>query len=807
MISHKDLILGALLHDIGKALVDFRVQNYTDFHLHPNDNFDRLIWKLENIWRVLKNNDIIDPFIVKCILFHHWLNQSINFVANLINGTNISNDEKNLLLSYFKEIKPDEKELLEIISKVDKVISDETREESSGNNVKIIYPWSIFKKEKYSYMYGLKDILNTRFKDIPIDMNEYRKEWLKKYQKDFLKELKLAYKLKNPNVILLVLYKYLFFFPESLKDLNEVSLAHHLKYTALLADLYYKEVKEGKNTYLIIIDIVGTHKFINSLLRDKKEIGERGKYLQKINAGSRFVEILTALVIAKVLEKSKSYITNIINLSTNGAVLLVALSKEEKEKIEEWVKDLNNVLLKLTLGQLYVSIYFESIKEKLGTTIEKIINEGRVGKLIEWLFKDRNKELSERKEKLEDLEFKYLDKEKLILDIERAKNDYEQFIDQLLRILGRWIYRDKPITKISKELFDVLFLGKLEEIPDFEIVSWEIILDEGIEKVNIEKEIVVPLFLRNGRETKELRDIVIKKLDELNIPEDIKREVKEYGISFDVLKSARDFRRIGILKIDGDKVGKLFSEWLKDELTKKEYSLIVLAYLSEILQFAFKYVTLDIAEKINRNNIDSLAFVFVVYSSGDELTVVGDIEELLEYYREFIKKKKKILFDIIKTSAAFAYVHYKHPFRFVYEKMNELVEKAKENKDVETFEIYLSLTDTINIQEKVTLGCCFETWLSRTYSYVKLIEDRKLPRTRITNMEMIIERILEELKKDKASSVIYLVYYASKDYEEYFKDLLNEIKKKFSLENKEETMEMLNYWLSIFDYVKTVTRS
>jgi len=781
MVEYRDFIIGALLHDIGKAIIE----NGHNLHVYDYEKHQNRADRLKEILN-LSENDIIWHSIV----YHHFPEKS----------------------AY--------KDYLEIIKKADQEASElrlEKEARSGEKKIKIIHPWSIISGDiKYIWAYSLLDLKDDKIlltkEDIPLD--EYRRMWVDKYQPMFLEELKKALNSKSPDTILAVLYKWLYFFPETSEssNINLLSLAFHLKTTAMLVDLYYKKEKEGKKVYVISIDFVGTHNTILSFLRKKKEfIEEEGGYLRKVNYLSRFIDAFVAYVTRRILSIANSYTTNILYISGSSAKVVVAIDSKQEKLIKEEIEKINKKLFSLTLGNSFILLHFEKVEDNL--------NGGLLKSIVKAAFLNEEVEYKIEEEKIEWLN-------KLSKDY-YEKNVYEVYYDKIKEFL-------KTIEQILENIKVILLKDLYFEEEEPLVVPFEYLLEidnyrdkEGLIFSPIEK---IFIYLESGR----LRGTSIEDI------EDISR-----------------IKKVGFLKIDGDMVGKLFTEifpyLIPDliqrlinsvnlrnvDINRNIYSLLILK-LSESLSFMFKYKVLLIAKRLNdinkKNDNKYYKAISVVYNSGDELLAIGDIELLLEFYKDFLKEKEKLLENLIKTSAAFIYIHYKSPFNFAYQEIKELPDNVKSEKvqyrkikelnrdlwnisnEKEKLEIRYKILDMYKNMEDGILflkGKILFRNLSefeRKYHLIKKIIDsvkkRYLHRTRVANIEILLERSIEELDRSKVSSIIYLVYYVTKESEskELLKDLIEDIKNNFKLGDIKKTKDSLYYWLSILDYVKSVTR-
>jgi len=794
----RELVLAALLHDIGKTFID----DNRNLHVYDEKNDKEKVEKIKKILNELGINNV--DLIYYSVLYHH--------------------DEEKA-----KHSPP-----LRIIRKADELSSEirieyeeneEEKRREKNWKIKLVYPFSLFKlnSKKLAYLnnlYGLID-LKEKMKKNPLveeedelpTLSDYREEWKSKYQEKFKEELKKALKIRDPDLVLAIFYKYLYFYPETSKNnaINLFSFAFHSKIVAMLTDLLYKIKEENKKIYIVRVEVVGTHQFILSNLKRKREYEEEMNYLKRINASSIFIDTLTAIVTKIILKLANSYNTNILFLSGSESKIVVGLDENTKKKIEEIIEKINEKLFELTLGNLYLILDFEEVPSDEEKIIENLVNVAF-----------NNEEEIKKIEEVKILtKIKLLKKSKLDKWDDEKKREYSDFLNGLISL-----FSDKNVSLIlGEDLNDIIFRHFNQDvkniISDLSIIPFELILNnynlEEIIKVIEEKDKIF-IYLRSGRVT---------------------------GKSFEDFENVKRTNNVCAIKIDGDKVGDLFSKLLKEYLQKdiknyknidenfvemiKKYGPLILLRVSDLLSFMFKYLTLRLAENFTD---ESERFVSVIYNSGDELSAVGDLESIINFYREFLELKEKFLLNILKTSSAIIYTHYKHPFYFVYRSLSENVEIAKKNKPIqnleeykrkEDLESYFQLKDSLYFAgaEIVLEGFEKDNFFERIKELKEIANERNgLGRSRIANMIELINRSIDEIKKKKVRSLIFLIYYIARskvkknnieEVPKVLRDFLEDIKNNFLITNYEEKMKkienVLKYWMAILGYVYTITRN
>jgi len=799
---YRDLIIGALLHDIGKVFIS----DESNHNLHVYNLDDEKRKELEDLLTNLGLNE--NDIIYHAILYHHKIDES----------------------AY--------KKLLSYISVADNIASDVRSEENEDKELewklKIVYPLALFLKDRKKMyiknLYGIIDLkkkieeyLNNKSQfdflveenDLP-ELPEYRNVWKEEYQEKLKEELREALKIRDPDLILAILYKYLYFYPEvsSPNTTNYFSLAFHLKTTAMLTDLLYKRKEENKDLYLISIETVGTHQFILFTLKKKKEFEEESEYLKKINATSEFIDILTALITKIILKLTNSYNTNIIFLSGSEAKIVVGLNRNDKEKIEQIIKKLNKILFEFTLGNLYLIVDFKRLDFSNDVDI--------LNNLVNLAFGNNNnlKELEEKKikkriELVSEWENTYLKNER---ELGKYLNEYIKLLKSIIKLLGEpekdiLLGREDIIEEMLRDInsIDNNSNDLKEIISNIVIVSFESIIEDRWQEIlkGYEDRDKIFIYLRGGR-------------------------VK--GKPIDEFERIGKTKTIAAIKIDGDKVGDLFGKLFKEYLYRnskilninEKYAPLILLRVSDILSFMFKYAIIELASFKTKEE----SFVSIIYNSGDELAAIGDLQSIMEFYREFLDIKRLLLLDILKTSSALIYTHYKYPLYFIYKAVSEGVEKAKKNKPYQklekyknnpTLENYLDLEDSLYLAgTNIALG---EERKKTLFNHLQelynkyLSSEESIPRSRIANMIELLNRSILELEKKKMKSIIYLVYYIArtrvkkdnnKELPQVFVDLLYDIKEKVTITDDprkiEEIKNTIKYWIAVLDYIYTITR-
>ena len=332
--NQRKVIIGGLLHDIGKVLY-----RSDDGRNHSQSGYD-----------FLKNDvDIKDQDILDQIRYHHSQN---------IKQADLNKDS----LAYITYIADN------IASGLDR----RDKEDGEGGFVRDIALESIFNilnhnkgNEHYRpAMLGKDKEINFPTTDkIQYDESFYRSI----YQKiqECLKEF--SYDDKYINSLLEILEATLSFVPSSTsqKQMIDISLYDHVKITAAIGSCIYEYMKENnetdyekilykqakefyqKKTFLLYsMDISGIQDFIYT-------INNKGA-LKGLRARSFYLEIMMEHLIDELLEKVELSRANLIYSGGGHAYILMANTEKTKSIIERYEKQVNQWFLEVFQTDLYV---------------------------------------------------------------------------------------------------------------------------------------------------------------------------------------------------------------------------------------------------------------------------------------------------------------------------------------------------------------------------------------------------------------------------------------------------------------------
>ncbi|BAB59253.1 hypothetical protein [Thermoplasma volcanium GSS1] len=141
------------------------------------------------------------------------------------------------------------------------------------------------------------------------------------------------------------------------------------------------------------------------------------------------------------------------------------------------------------------------------------------------------------------------------------------------------------------------------------------------------------------------------------------RSIKPFS---DYFKDESEHKMLGVLKADVDDMGLIVAAGLKRTTISKLAS----------LTFEFEYFFSVKLDEIAQQNKD----IYIVYSGGDDVTAVGEINKLIKFISDFHNEFNKYFCKKINISAGVTVVSPKFPLRRAVLIAEENLKKAKENR-------------------------------------------------------------------------------------------------------------------------------
>ncbi len=660
-LEAKLVALGGLLHDIGKfGQRAFRGKKHQEFGYEFVRKYTE---------RYLKEYDKLPLFA----RYHHKSDleefscdvRTKNLLHIVCEADNVSSGERKVE----DEMRFDPENPLECVLSSVNI--------GKGDAEKMYYPLNVFSSG--NYFHPVRSHRNT--------LDDYRKLF-----ESFEKNFENVVKNLNFNVLMCVLEKYTTFVPAMLTETNDISLYDHLKTTSAIALCLYHyhlndldknlatEIEDKREKKYLVIggDISGIQDFIYT-------ITSKGA-LKYLRARSLFLELLTEDVVEEILERLNLTRANIIFAGGGRFYVLAYNTGKAREGVKKVGKEVNEWLFKKFREKLYLAIDFVEVN---GKELSKF----RVGKESVWKLVSRK--LKERKLR------KFLDVIKEGGLIENYIPDSES-------------YDECDVCKTPGILYEMEENKVCSSCKEFHRMGGVIPKSLGFVRVksksSVEEKYSLPFsFFVSFQSFEEISkypensEVYIKRmdqrLDEKGVCEEIyltsKYDLIPINVSdyysgkegnvkeFDELAGeATGAKKLAVLRMDVDDLGKIFSTGLKDNETISR-----MATLSRFLNHFFKNcidlickgeVSADAPRIRDRDRREKE--VVVVYSGGDDLFIVGAWDHVFELAFEIEDAFKKYvgMNPNITISAGYGIFDPKFPLYRMAEITGEREEKAKD---------------------------------------------------------------------------------------------------------------------------------
>lgn len=465
-------------------------------------------------------------------------------------------------------------------------------------------------------------------------------------------------------------------------SIPDISLFDHSRNVAALAVCNWKG-DQGKECLLIKGDISGIQNFIYY------DILDATKAAKQLRGRSFIIRLLTDTIVDYLLNEFDVFDANVFFNSGGHFVIIVPNNKDNRDKIKEKEKYINEKFLEMFKGKLHLILStYEETSEKVMTEFSDVYHKLDL----------KNQQNKKRKS------FSILDK--LMLETIEHDSKYQEMIEEFYINIGDQIPKTDYLIEIFHDENTKLSSNK-EFVIDFSefgisyMFSREKELGNKLNEINQNN--IDRIVLHNLRKTR----IVLKNEIQLRRPVNIGYSFKYIGSSIPMLEdfSADEIKKyelnwnntilsfediakvesegnpmLGILRMDVDSLGMLFGKGLKRGESieeKKLYSISRLGTLSRELEHFFAGHLNSIAEKMK---------VYLVYSGGDDLFAVGSWIKIIEFAQEVREEFRKFTCNNpnFSISGGIVFVKDHFPIANSADMAGKQEEKAKEadtNKD------------------------------------------------------------------------------------------------------------------------------
>ncbi|CAB3288130.1 CRISPR system single-strand-specific deoxyribonuclease Cas10/Csm1 (subtype III-A) [Methanocaldococcus lauensis] len=705
--DYKALMIGSLLHDIGKFIQ--RAKNPRIKHQECGAEF------IEKYYKNLGINEEIKNLVIELIREHHNKSNSNPLVKILILSDWLSSGEREDVEECLNIPKKDQA-LLSVFELID--ISDDK-----------FYHKKIKKNKEELYRNGMKYYLR------PLSIKEevifpylnpnISYETLYNAFKNELENKKV--KIDNFEKLFQLIQKYLWCIPSATNwkkegYLPDISLFDHLKTTCAIACCLYNLYKDGKLTdddiekllknnkklwnkpvfSLIHGDISGIQNFIFTIT---------SKYAIKLLKGRSFyLDFLTEYLAKYICKELNLPIANI--LYYGGGHLYILSYLVDDNKINEFEKKINDTLYNMFKTKIYVTI------EKYDVTPNnfKMKNDENFAKIWRYVadvtLKKKFKKFSYKISEI----FKPYGSEKedkckiCNRDIELKKeNENKEYFylyeENNKEIICKYCASFIMLTEILKK-FEIN--KKIEFNKEFEIKHLKIktkfsnvpAIKELIDKLGLDfndnnywldtyylphdsGELIIPYKIWS----------IAFPLEKVEEDEDNNEyKIRDFDTLANLAKERTGTNKIAILKMDVDYLGTIFTQGLGKESTennKKIKSRASISRMSTLSSMLTLFFTGYIPHLINTGKADTVKingkpvkykdYIYLVYSGGDDTLIVGSWDVVIDLAKRIRKDFSKFVCynPDITLSAGIVLIDPKFEFKKAVNIAEEELETAK----------------------------------------------------------------------------------------------------------------------------------
>lgn len=401
----------------------------------------------------------------------------------------------------------------------------------------------------------------------------------------------------------------------------DISLFDHSRITAALS-LCFEEGDENKECLLIKADISGIQNYIYNGIREMTDIAKR------LRGRSFSIQLLTEVISNYFLEQLNLYDANLIYNGGGHFLILSPNNNKIKDVLEKLENKINELLIYEFTGRLSL------ILDKIDCSGNEFINDFRN------IYQKLDNKLNQKK------------KNKHISNIEKLFNysigakefrQREKTIEVIEKNIGAIIPKTKYLL-FAKDFVKPKDSSKYEYI-SFEKLNHNVYLcrdDKDVEEIlsYSENKSHIKIITINDTEflknfNRDIHKNIIKGFRFIgnNVP----LGKNEQPLSFEDLaeKYSKNYPLIGIMRMDVDNLGAVFSFGLKEiNEQEKKYTPSRVANLSRELNWFFTGYINELAKDSE---------IYIAYSGGDDVFVVGNWYQIIKFANELRKKLREFV--------------------------------------------------------------------------------------------------------------------------------------------------------------------
>jgi len=782
--TRQALILGALLHDIGKFVQRAQDNPRSQDHCHWGEEWfqDNLSEKLTGIFSE-DNKETIRSAIAN----HHTYERYISLADAISAGM----DRIEIELKDEEEKDPFTKRLVSIFSRIS--ISNKDKK---------------CKYHKLTFL-GKNNLLDT----FPIDNDKCSYQEYRKLLTAFNEEInKLDFsKLSPPQLVdwmYFLLLKYTWCIPSAAyRHEPDVSLFDHLKTTAAIAICLYDYHKEHSDENLNIEtkafqliggDVSGIQDYIFSILP------QHGKVAKRLRARSLYVQLISEIATHKILHSFALPLCNQIISAGGNFYVLVPSLRDANRKIqtvqgecEKWMFEKLNAELSLPQASMELSgkdlAYFSKVLEKLRNNLAYQKYQSHRSVVFSGTMWNEKKFL--RSEVIEG-----------DAKVCQSCGKHPQTEDSEEGLCEHCSTDTKMGSLLPKRKYIAFFNDPTHEfrILDYSFELWG---DKDLKNIT-EKNLYLVLNLNDSEINHLVRGfkyITTHIPAKEHIPSANVEEKSQIVTFEDIANVSEGDKLLGYVKADIDNLGLILRYGLEPEEPKDKYkiegirpSISRFVALSRMLETFFSgYLQFELIGNMDFKGI------YTVFSGGDDLFIIGPWDKTINFIQEIRKDFSKFCANNpdFTFSAGISLAKHHIPVSFCAKSVHNALKEAKNRQDKD-----ITIKDGVALFGQTLSWNELETILIETRKITEWLEHNVISRSLVYNFRQYGEMYQKYNKKRKV------------EYLKFIPLLTHDINRNLSLEKQKDAFlwaealrhlegsKNLPYLKTIMEYVLTYTR-
>lgn len=546
-----------------------------------------------------------------------------------------------------------------------------------------------------------------------------------------------------------LLQRYTSFMPSAAyKHLPEIALFDHLRTTSAIADSLYKT--GGEEEFLLLRgDISGVQSFIYNIF--SPEDAQKGMS-KRLRGRSFYLTLLTETIAHHILETLDLTISHLLWCGGGEFLVLLPNTAETIEEMQDLDEQINTTLFEAFQGRIYLALGYaktdrETLQKDFSSLLEEVSYECTVKK---------NKKFIDMPEVFEPTPSR---KVCPICGSDLPAQHARRFCEECKKQeeWGQKLPRTEYLVEVksSKGIeydLDIRF-------PEFNIY-WDLVEDETaalelLKRLEPEENHIDSIVVYRLNNTDFLTTRLTRYMEETSLP--VALAFKFLGntapydgdkvLSFtNLAEKSKGANLIGVLRMDVDDLGAIFGVGLTKTDTPNTISKN--ATLSRLLDLFFLGYLNKICERFPSEDENLDSHLYITYSGGDDLFIVGPWNTIMKAAEEIHKDFKRYTCNNpnINISAGIYHCKPEFPIGRAATYARKILDKSKERgkNSITVFD------DTVQwTSENSDRWNGYKELLHYACRLEQLVEDEEISKSFIYSLLNFQRMTFNEIKKDK----------------------------------------------------------